>query len=161
MSKIGRNEPCHCGSGNKYKKCCMAKDEQTARENRQQAAPATRMRSVEQGDLTSFITGQLNWNNSVYADLALELAKQLKDGFTPDQTAMTIMVWHTYANATNPTYRKAGVFLAALEYMACEVNGIEKSQTELAEKYDVSAATVSKRFQEISAFLLEQAAQPA
>lgn len=28
MSKIGRNDPCHCGSGKKYKKCCMAKDEQ-------------------------------------------------------------------------------------------------------------------------------------
>lgn len=24
--KIGRNEPCHCGSGKKYKKCCMKKD---------------------------------------------------------------------------------------------------------------------------------------
>ena len=21
--KIGRNDPCHCGSGRKYKKCCM------------------------------------------------------------------------------------------------------------------------------------------
>jgi hypothetical protein len=25
--KIGRNDPCHCGSGLKYKKCCNAKDE--------------------------------------------------------------------------------------------------------------------------------------
>src|SRR5215831_2474099 len=25
--KIGRNEPCPCGSGKKYKKCCLAKDE--------------------------------------------------------------------------------------------------------------------------------------
>jgi hypothetical protein len=25
--KLGRNDPCHCGSGNKYKKCCAAKDE--------------------------------------------------------------------------------------------------------------------------------------
>jgi len=24
---VGRNDPCHCGSGKKYKKCCMAKDE--------------------------------------------------------------------------------------------------------------------------------------
>jgi hypothetical protein len=24
---LGRNDPCHCGSGKKYKKCCMAKDE--------------------------------------------------------------------------------------------------------------------------------------
>ena len=24
--KIGPNDPCHCGSGKKYKKCCMQKD---------------------------------------------------------------------------------------------------------------------------------------
>lgn len=24
--KIGRNDPCHCGSGKKYKKCCLQKD---------------------------------------------------------------------------------------------------------------------------------------
>jgi len=23
---LGRNKPCHCGSGIKYKKCCLAKD---------------------------------------------------------------------------------------------------------------------------------------
>jgi mRNA-degrading endonuclease RelE of RelBE toxin-antitoxin system len=27
VSRIGRNEPCPCGSGKKYKKCCMEKDE--------------------------------------------------------------------------------------------------------------------------------------
>ena len=26
----GRNEPCHCGSGRKYKHCCLAKDEAAA-----------------------------------------------------------------------------------------------------------------------------------
>jgi hypothetical protein len=25
--KTGRNDPCHCGSGQKYKKCCLAKDD--------------------------------------------------------------------------------------------------------------------------------------
>jgi len=25
--KIGRNDPCLCGSGKKYKNCCLAKDE--------------------------------------------------------------------------------------------------------------------------------------
>jgi uncharacterized protein len=24
--KLGRNDPCHCGSGKKYKSCCFAKD---------------------------------------------------------------------------------------------------------------------------------------
>lgn len=28
---IGRNEPCHCGSGKKYKKCCLARDEEAER----------------------------------------------------------------------------------------------------------------------------------
>jgi len=27
IPKMGRNEPCHCGSGKKYKKCCLAKDQ--------------------------------------------------------------------------------------------------------------------------------------
>lgn len=30
--KIGRNDPCHCGSGKKYKKCCLEKDEALERE---------------------------------------------------------------------------------------------------------------------------------
>lgn len=25
--KLGRNDPCHCGSGAKYKKCCASKDD--------------------------------------------------------------------------------------------------------------------------------------
>jgi hypothetical protein len=27
MAKIGRNDPCPCGSGKKYKKCCLGKEE--------------------------------------------------------------------------------------------------------------------------------------
>lgn len=32
MAKTGRNDPCPCGSGNKYKKCCLMKDEAAERE---------------------------------------------------------------------------------------------------------------------------------
>src|ERR1700727_2145501 len=31
MAKIGRNDRCPCGSGKKYKKCCLAGDEAAAR----------------------------------------------------------------------------------------------------------------------------------
>jgi tetratricopeptide (TPR) repeat protein len=31
MAKIGRNDLCPCGSGKKYKKCCLANDEAAAR----------------------------------------------------------------------------------------------------------------------------------
>jgi hypothetical protein len=34
---LGRNEPCHCGSGRKYKHCCLEKDEQAEREARAKA----------------------------------------------------------------------------------------------------------------------------
>ena len=43
MAKVGRNDPCACGSGKKYKKCCMANDEAAARAARPAppaAAPA-------------------------------------------------------------------------------------------------------------------------
>jgi tetratricopeptide (TPR) repeat protein len=32
MAKPGRNDPCHCGSGKKYKKCCQPKEEAAERE---------------------------------------------------------------------------------------------------------------------------------
>lgn len=31
---MGRNDPCPCGSGKKYKKCCLDKDQATARAER-------------------------------------------------------------------------------------------------------------------------------
>jgi tetratricopeptide (TPR) repeat protein len=30
MAKIGRNDPCSCGSGKKYKRCCLAVDQAAA-----------------------------------------------------------------------------------------------------------------------------------
>jgi hypothetical protein len=35
---IGRNDPCHCGSGKKYKKCCSAKDDAARSTDLAQAA---------------------------------------------------------------------------------------------------------------------------
>jgi hypothetical protein len=34
---LGRNDPCHCGSGKKYKQCHLAADEAKAREARRKA----------------------------------------------------------------------------------------------------------------------------
>lgn len=33
--KIGRNDPCPCGSGKKYKKCCLSKDKEQKKESMQ------------------------------------------------------------------------------------------------------------------------------
>ncbi len=45
--KVGRNDPCHCGSGLKYKKCHLAKDEaahaaELAAQRAAAAPPSTR-----------------------------------------------------------------------------------------------------------------------
>jgi len=37
VPKRGRNDPCHCGSGKKYKKCCFAKDQELLRDASQYA----------------------------------------------------------------------------------------------------------------------------
>lgn len=41
VKRPGRNEPCHCGSGKKYKHCCLVKDEEADRAAREQQAGAT------------------------------------------------------------------------------------------------------------------------
>ena len=38
VNRPGRNNPCHCGSGKKYKRCCLGKDEAAGLEARAQAA---------------------------------------------------------------------------------------------------------------------------
>ena len=45
MTKVGRNDPCPCGSGKKYKRCCLAKDEQEA-EAARAAAEAERQKAA-------------------------------------------------------------------------------------------------------------------
>jgi hypothetical protein len=47
--KIGRNDPCPCGSGKKYKKCCLAKDEAAARQDYAQHVEVQRavMQAIE------------------------------------------------------------------------------------------------------------------
>ena len=37
-SQVGRNEKCPCGSGRKYKQCCLRKDEEKARKAREKVA---------------------------------------------------------------------------------------------------------------------------
>jgi len=49
---LGRNDPCHCGSGRKYKHCCLDKDEATARAASADAAEA---RSPNPGTATAAV----------------------------------------------------------------------------------------------------------
>jgi hypothetical protein len=48
MAKPGRNDPCPCGSGNKYKKCCQSKDEAAERNGMAEAQARREERAAEQ-----------------------------------------------------------------------------------------------------------------
>ena len=47
-ARPGRNEPCRCGSGRKYKHCCLGKDEATASAARVKAAAEVSAQPVEE-----------------------------------------------------------------------------------------------------------------
>ena len=53
MAKIGRNDLCPCGSGKKYKKCCLASDEAAAR-----AARAAELAAMLPPSLASYLQEQ-------------------------------------------------------------------------------------------------------
>jgi predicted Zn-dependent protease len=52
MANVGRNQPCPCGSGKKYKQCCLARDEASAlaaREQQRRDAPPPPIRPPHVG----------------------------------------------------------------------------------------------------------------
>ena len=44
---LGRNDPCHCGSGKKYKQCHLGQDEAQAREERAKSGETATAESAE------------------------------------------------------------------------------------------------------------------
>jgi len=50
--KIGRNDPCPCGSGKKYKKCCLSKD---AENTKKEFKTIYRFEPGSYGDVGNFI----------------------------------------------------------------------------------------------------------
>jgi hypothetical protein len=51
--KIGRNDPCYCGSGKKYKHCCYAKDREKQAEEAAAAKAAEAEAAASSGDDSS------------------------------------------------------------------------------------------------------------
>jgi len=49
----GRNEPCHCGSGRKYKQCCLEKDNLAATAARAVAAAEAPAQPSDEATTTS------------------------------------------------------------------------------------------------------------
>ena len=46
QNKLGRNDLCHCGSGNKYKRCCLSSDK-TLPQHSQRTGDIVQLKSAE------------------------------------------------------------------------------------------------------------------
>ncbi|MCR8963235.1 SEC-C metal-binding domain-containing protein [Brevibacillus halotolerans] len=138
---IGRNSLCPCGSGKKYKKCCLPKDEQ--REFLHSSSTGTNQ------VLHKYIDLDLTWDNENYITTAHNIVKNMQADYKPDTIAAAINLWHKYAQATHPVIRKAGIIEASIEYSIATIMDIPITQAALASKYNVSAGTISKRVQDM------------
>jgi len=58
--KVGRNDPCPCGSGKKYKKCCMPKDEEQRSETQSDESEDTTATSDDQKTYSDEIENNLH-----------------------------------------------------------------------------------------------------
>jgi hypothetical protein len=68
MTKIGRNDPCPCGSGKKYKKCCLEKDLTERRELSPPAANGAEWEEVEDPEAQEFSDLAESPETNAYAD---------------------------------------------------------------------------------------------
>ena len=78
MSKIGRNAPCPCGSGRKYKKCCLL-----SQDGRPTSIPSIKYRAVytELDQLSNSVVDLINQNE---LDRAEAVSRRLLSDY-PDQ----------------------------------------------------------------------------
>jgi tetratricopeptide (TPR) repeat protein len=67
MTKTGRNDPCHCGSGKKYKRCCLDKDEAAERATRVAAEAVKPPPQVARGPFLDELDDLTNASNGVIA----------------------------------------------------------------------------------------------
>lgn len=147
MQKLGRNDRCHCGSGLKYKKCCLNKDE---------AANVTRLLNPHPTSLEDLIEHELEWPNSRYRLIAQHFFQKTLNIYEEVYIKDFILIWNKFVHEELPVSRKLGVYPAALEYVLCQVFEYNTTQKELAEKYNISVTTLSQRASQFYDFLESQ-----
>jgi len=94
--KVGRNDPCPCGSGLKYKKCCLGKDIQVNREPGAQYAQRYKIRLKEEADIEGIRkAGQL------VLDTFEQIEDKIRPGIKTDEIN-TIVHEFTVENGAQP-----------------------------------------------------------
>ena len=77
-----RNSPCHCGSGKKYKLCCLPKDEQKAAEKKRQEEAELDRWLEEDFALGKKLLAETEWNRQFPNGATLGAIQETPDGST-------------------------------------------------------------------------------
>jgi len=100
MAKVGRNEPCPCGSGKKYKSCCLTKDE----------VESTRTAKLE--ELKRNVYDEAISNFKAMDRLETKIADLLKRGKLDQAEKLAVEIADRHPEFPNGIERLADVFAA-------------------------------------------------
>lgn len=163
LSKVGRNDLCPCGSGKKYKKCCLGKEPSSVEsilglistEQPVQEASIQPESKLTLTKLKKMVASELKWEHPAHEQLALQLIEDMRNQYERELILEALMLWNGYSRQTQPTVKKTGSFCAAIEYLLSEEYGFNVSKAELASKYEVATATISRKVKEMFNYIEE------
>jgi SEC-C motif len=105
--KTGRNDPCPCGSGKKYKKCCLAADEAIVR----QVGEAREAEAAESVDLDTRRRHEINGTTPAENRLFSEQKRAEGIDLGPGETSEADKLWHDFEALERPTSEQMNLFL--------------------------------------------------
>ncbi len=110
--KFGRNDPCPCGSGKKYKKCCLARDEALVR----QSAVPWPEQTDERAEPAFPITGDASGSAAEDTELsdAADSAAGIETELPPEVQRKADALWDEFEACKRPTAEQMDTFLANL-----------------------------------------------
>lgn len=169
MIKIGRNELCPCGSGKKYKRCCLGKPAEAV-ETLPEAVgswtgltdkpSATKRESKPEPKLTiprlrKLAEKDMAWAADSHKEVGLQLIEAMRAEYDNTIVQDALELWNGYSRVTKPAVKKPGAFLAAIEFYYSETYGFGLEKAKLAAKYDITAGTLTRRYQEFARHIEE------
>jgi hypothetical protein len=114
MAKINRNAPCPCGSGKKYKKCCLLRDQESSAQQQNAEAFSFTPGFTDLDDLSNSVVDLIKGG---HLDKAEAVCHELLSRY-PDQIDGTERLAEVYEargekEKAAQTYRKAAHFAQA------------------------------------------------
>jgi len=117
MGKIGRNAPCPCGSGKKYKKCCLPQEKETSSTSSPAPPPRWKMPAgiVFDDDIDELSNSAVDLINAGRFDEAERACNQLLSEYPEQVDGLERMATLEEARCNYPLaaeyYRKAAAFV--------------------------------------------------